>query len=160
MTTIPDSCLDSLQDQRLLQLLDYWRGRCGTDAMPKPAAIDPSDFKFILGYVTLVDVQYSPRRYRFRLDGSVLASLSGMDYTGKYLDELGMQEYCAFVAATYDKVVDSGAPYAYRKRGAFDKASFSEETIILPLGSGGEVQRLMVAVIPGGSVNANEKRLI
>ncbi|WP_374652814.1 PAS domain-containing protein [Dongia sp.] len=160
MTVIPDSCLDSLQDQRLVRLLAYWRSKCGAARIPEPSAIEPSEFKFILGYVTLVDVKRQPRRYLFRLDGSVLAALSGMDYTGKYLDELGMPEYCAFVAATYDNVVDRVAPYAYRKRGAFDKVSFSEETVILPLGKGGEVLRLMVAVIPGARSGSNGKLLI
>jgi len=160
MTAIPENCLDSLQDQRLIRLLGYWRGKAGERQMPMPAEIEPLDFKFILGYVTLVDVELQPRRYFFRLDGSILASLSGMDYTGKYLDQLGMPEYCDFVAATYDKVVDAVAPYAYRKRGAFDKVSFSEETVILPLGQEERVQRLMVAVIPGGRPGSDGKMLI
>jgi hypothetical protein len=160
MTVIPDSCLDTLQDERLVRLLAYWQGKIGNGQMPAPTAIDPSDFKFVLGYVTLVDVEADPRRYLFRLDGSILASLSGMDYTGKYLDQLGMPEYCDFVAATYDRVVDGLAPYAYRKRGAFDKLSFSEETVILPLGEGRRVQRLMVAVIPGGRPGGDNKMLI
>lgn len=157
---IPDSCLDTLQDERLVRLLAYWQGKITNGQMPIPTVIDPSDFRFILGYVTLVDVEADPRRYLFRLDGSILASLSGMDYTGKYLDQLGMPEYCDFVAATYDRVVDGMAPYAYRKRGAFDKQSFSEETVILPLGEGHKVQRLMVAVIPGGRPGADNKMLI
>ncbi|MBL8707785.1 MAG: hypothetical protein JNL25_01210, partial [Rhodospirillaceae bacterium] len=72
----------------------------------------------------------------------------------------GMPEYCDFVAATYDRVVDGLAPYAYRKRGAFDKKSFSEETVIMPLGTERRVQRLMVAVIPGGRPGADNKLLI
>jgi hypothetical protein len=160
MTVLPDSCLDTLQDQRLIRLLDYWQSKCGGRDMPMPADIEPIEFKFILGYVTLVDVEANPKRYLFRLDGSILASLSGMDYTGKYLDQLGMPEYCAFVAASYDKVVDARRPYAYRKRGAFDKVSFSEETVILPLGTDNQVLRLMVAVIPGGRPGADGKMLI
>ena len=30
--------------------------------MPPKAAIDPIDFRYILGYVTLVDVEATPRR--------------------------------------------------------------------------------------------------
>lgn len=160
MIAAPESCIDTLQDPRLIQLLGYWRGKCQSRRMPLPGDIEPLEFKFILGYVTLVDVEADPRRYFFRLDGSILASLSGMDYTGKYLDQLGLPEYCAFVAATYDKVVDERAPYAYRKRGAFDKVSFSEETVILPLGQGDSVHRLLVAVIPGGRPGGDGKMLI
>lgn len=146
---LPADCLDDLHDPRLRRLCDYWRERCAGAEMPPRDAIDPLDFRYILGYVTLVDVEHTPRRYRFRLDGSILASLSGMDYTGKYLDALGMPDYCAFIAASYDRVVDNNRPYAYRKEGAFDKKSFDEETLILPLGRDGRVLGLMVAVIPG-----------
>ena len=148
-TTLPVDCLDDLHDARLQRLYDYWRERCAGAEMPPREAVDPLDFRYILGYVTLVDVEHAPRRYRFRLDGSILAMLSGMDYTGKYLDQLGMPDYSAFIAASYDRVVDRNRPYAYRKEGAFDKKSFDEETLILPLGRDGTVKSLMVAVIPG-----------
>jgi hypothetical protein len=147
--TLPADCLDDLHDPRLKRLYEYWRERCAAAAMPTRRAIDPLDFRYILGYVTLVEVELNPRRYRFRLDGSILAMLSGMDYTGKYLDELGMPDYIDFVAASYDRVVDGRHPYAYRKQGAFDTKTFDEETLILPLGHDGTVERLMVAVIPG-----------
>jgi len=146
---LPADCLDDLHDPRLKRLYDYWRACCAETAMPARTAVDPLDFRYILGYVTLVEVELAPRRYRFRLDGSILAMLSGMDYTGKYLDELGLPDYIDFVAASYDRVVDRCRPYAYRKQGAFDTKTFDEETLILPLGRDGTVKSLMVAVIPG-----------
>lgn len=149
LTILPADCLNDLHDRRLQRLYDYWGERRAPAAMPARAAIDPLDFRYILGYVTLVEVELAPRRYRFRLDGSILAMLSGMDYTGKYLDQLGMPDYVDFVAASYDRVVDHLQPYAYRKQGAFDTKSFDEETLILPLGRDGRVEHLMVAVIPG-----------
>jgi hypothetical protein len=147
--TLPADCQDDLHDPRLKRLYAYWRGRCAEAAMPARGAVDPLDFRYILGYVTLVEVELVPRRYRFRLDGSILAMLSGMDYTGKYLDQLGLPDYIDFVAASYDRVVDGRRPYAYRKQGAFDTKSFDEETLILPLGRNDTVEHLMVAVIPG-----------
>jgi hypothetical protein len=149
VTILPTDCQNDLRDPRLQRLYDYWRGRCGEAAMPARAAVDPLDFRYILGYVTLVEVELQPRRYRFRLDGSILAMLSGMDYTGKYLDQLGMPDYIDFVAASYDRVVDHLRPYAYRKQGAFDTKTFDEETLILPLGRDRTVEHLLVAVIPG-----------
>lgn len=160
--TLPADCSDDLHDRRLRRLHDYWRQCCAGAAMPPRAAIDPLDFRYILGYVTLVEVEVepAPRRYRFRLDGSMLAMLSGMDYTGKYLDQLGMPDYIAFIAASYDRVVDRGRPYAYRKRGAFEKKTFDEETLILPLGRGGTVEQLMVAVIPGDLAPESGKMVV
>jgi hypothetical protein len=146
---LPENCVHDLHDQRLQRLLGYWNALRGATAMPRKAAIDPIDFRYILGYVTLVDVEREPRRYRFRLDGSILARLSGIDYTGRYLDTLEMPDYIDFIAAGYDLVVDGGKPYAYRKEADFDAKTFDEETLILPLGAADAVTHLMVAVIPG-----------
>jgi hypothetical protein len=163
---LPESCLEDLNDDRLQRLRDHWREKCAGLPMPPKEAIDPVDFSYILGYVSLVVVEDAGkesrrRRYLFRLDGSILARLSGVDYTGKYLDELGMpDDYVAFIAAGYDMVVESHKPYAYRKSSDYGQKIFDEETLILPLGKDGTVQFLMVAVIPGELPPETEKRVI
>ena len=68
-----------LDDHRLRRLLAYWLEKRGDRLFPAKAEIDPVEFPYILGYVTLVDVERDRRRYRFRLDGSILVSLSGSD---------------------------------------------------------------------------------
>ncbi|HVJ43121.1 MAG TPA: hypothetical protein VM639_16580 [Dongiaceae bacterium] len=165
------------QDKRLQRLYHYWKGKCADRLFPDRADIDPLDFHFILGYVTLVDVvdvdlpvanapganvppggSVAPaaergqqrHRYYFRLDGSRLAELSGADYTGRYLDELPWPDYVDFVRWTYDEVLRKKRPLGYRRQGNLDEHTFDEETLIFPLGAGhGRVEKLMVAVIPG-----------
>src|SRR5688572_20058557 len=109
-----------LDDNRLRRLFAYWLEKRGGRLFPTKAEIDPVEFPYVLGYVTLVDVEHDPRRYRFRLDGSILVELSGMDYTGRYLDELPGEEYVAFIKETYDRVVDGGKPFRYRKNDLLD----------------------------------------
>ncbi|HWU00511.1 MAG TPA: PAS domain-containing protein [Terriglobales bacterium] len=160
------------QDKRLSRLYQYWRDKCGDRQFPDRADIDPVDFRYILGFVTLVDVididlpvantppggslvgnRTSPqpgRRYYFRLDGSRLAELSGTDYTGRYLDELPWPDYVDFVRWTYDEVLRKKRPLGYRRNGNIDEHTFDEETLIFPLGAGqGRIEKLLVAVIPG-----------
>lgn len=150
-----------LDDDRLRRLFAYWLDKRGDRQFPAKAAIDPVEFPYILGYVTLVDVEQSPRRYRFRLDGSILVELSGMDYTGRYLDELPGAEYVAFIKETYDRVVDSGEPHRYRKNGLFDQQHFSEETLILPIGdTPPAVDMLVVAVIPGDLPHREDGKVV
>jgi hypothetical protein len=155
-----------LDDDRLRRLFAYWRDKRGKRPFPTKAEIDPVEFPYILGYVTLVDVERAPgteasRRYRFRLDGSILVELSGTDYTGRYLDELPGAEYVAFIKDTYDRVVDSGKPYRYRKNGLFDQQHFSEETLILPLGDHPPtVDMLVVAVIPGDLPHREDGKVV
>jgi hypothetical protein len=150
-----------LDDDRLRRLLAYWLEKRGDRPFPAKAEIDPIEFPYILGYVTLVDVERDPRRYRFRLDGSILVSLSGTDYTGRYLDELPGAEYVAFIVATYDRVVDSGEPFRYRKNELLDQQLFSEETLILPLGdTPPQVDMLVVAVIPGDLPHREDGKVV
>jgi hypothetical protein len=150
-----------LDDDRLRRLFAYWLEKRGDRLFPTKSEIDPVEFPYILGYVTLVDVEQDPRRYRFRLDGSILAALSGMDYTGRYLDELPGEQYVAFVKETYDRVVDSSEPYRYRKNELLDQQLFSEETIILPLGDNPpKVDMLVVAVIPGDLPHLEDGKVV
>lgn len=167
------------RDKRLLRLYHYWRGKCGDRQFPDRGDLDPIDFRYILGFVTMVDVidldlpvanavpgtgkdkasepgsnrQMPPqhgRRYYFRLDGSRLAELSGTDYTGRYLDELPWPDYVDFVRWTYDEVLRKKQPLGYRRQGNIDEHTFDEETLIFPLGAGrGWIEKLLVAVIPG-----------
>jgi hypothetical protein len=150
-----------IDDDRLRRLLAYWVEKRGERPFPAKAEIDPIEFPYILGYVTLVDVERDPRRYRFRLDGSILVALSGTDYTGRYLDELPGAQYVAFIVETYDRVVDSGLPYRYRKNELLDQQLFSEETIILPLGDHPpQVDMLVVAVIPGDLPHSDDGKVV
>lgn len=153
-----------LDDNRLVRLFAYWLAKRGERLFPSKAEIDPVDFRYVLGYVTLVEVERAPgtaRRYRFRLDGSILVELSGTDYTGRYLDELPGKEYVAFIKDTYDRVVDSGQPYRYRKNGLFDQQHFAEETLILPFGDAPpSVDMLMVAVIPGNLPHRADEKVV
>lgn len=150
-----------LDDDRLRRLYGYWLEKSDGRLFPAKAEIDPVEFAYVLGFVTLVDVEPAPRRYRFRLDGSRLVELSGTDYTGRYLDELPGAEYIAFIKQTYDRVVDSGAPFRYRKAGLFDQQHFAEETLILPLGDNPPVvDRLVVAVIPGDLPHREDGKVV
>lgn len=161
------------QDRRLKRLYRYWQSKCAGRLFPDRADLDPVDFQFILGFVTLVDVidvdlpvantlptdaaatatahvGQQRHRYYFRLDGSRLVELSGADYTGRYLDELPWPDYVDFVRWTYDEVLRKKRPLGYRRRGNIDEHTFDEETVIFPLGAGrGRIEKLMVAVIPG-----------
>jgi hypothetical protein len=167
------------RDPRLRRLYGYWREKCADRQFPDRADLDPLDFPYILGYVTLVDIinvdlpvanaapaksadrgsdptesgmlrQQPGHRYYFRLDGTRLVELSGMDYTGRYLDELPWPDYVDFIRWTYDEVLRRKRPFGYRREGNIDEHSFDEETVIFPLGGGkGQIEKLMVAVIPG-----------
>ena len=150
-----------LDDSRLQRLFAYWLEKRGDRPFPAKAEIDPVEFSYILGYVTLVDVERDPRRYRFRLDGSILVSLSGTDYTGRYLDELPGEEYVAFIKETYDRVVDSGEPFRYRKNELLDQQrSPRRRSSCRSAMRRRKVDMLVVAVIPGDLPHKEDGKVV
>jgi hypothetical protein len=56
----------------------------------------------------LIDVEYTPcPRFRFRLDGSKLAELTGFDLTGKYSDQIESEKYRKLSSFVYGRVATS-----------------------------------------------------
>lgn len=70
------------------QLHDYWLSKRGGAALPDRDLIDPAEIKSLLPNILIAEPSYPPFRVRYRLTGSRIAAASGMDLTGRYLDEL------------------------------------------------------------------------
>src|SRR5262249_62165733 len=82
----PDAIRYALSSSTLRRLYDYWRDKWNGTDLPGRPDIDPVDFSYALGDVTLVDVLYDPLRFRFRLDGTRHVEHFGFDMTGQFLD--------------------------------------------------------------------------
>lgn len=74
-----------IASKKLQFLLEYWTGLRRGAALPLTTDIDPMKMRRALGYVMLVDVVDGGRDFRYRLYGSMLASVSGYDMTGRFL---------------------------------------------------------------------------
>jgi hypothetical protein len=66
----------------------YWHARCVGDRLPRRQDIEPADLKPLLPYMMVVDVIGEPMRVRYRLVGTKVAVATGLDFTGRFLDEL------------------------------------------------------------------------
>ncbi len=72
----------------LRDLYEYWNGKKGDRKMPSRPDICPTEIVDLLPKIILIDVEYEPQRFRFRLVGTDVVRVMGQDATGKYLDEL------------------------------------------------------------------------
>jgi hypothetical protein len=142
---------EQIPDPRLQQLNDYWRGKAEDGVAASSKAIDPSEMRFILGYVMLLDVLDGGADFRYRLYGSLIAERFGRDVTGRTVRDFGDTEYIVnFFLATYQAVTETGRPLlsTHYPRPGSQTASWSR--LILPLIDGaGAVSRLLVGQIPG-----------
>ena len=78
---------DDLADE-ILQLHAYWHSRCKGEAIPDRSDLDPLvEIPRLLSNVWLLDVEDSPRRYRYRLLGSSLHKGGPRTKRGKLIQE-------------------------------------------------------------------------
>lgn len=80
-----------IRSPHLRALFDYWDGLRRDRPAPDAYEIDALDIpRHALPFVILADLERNPLRVRYRLVGTHNTQAAGWDYTGKYVDELGM----------------------------------------------------------------------
>jgi hypothetical protein len=138
----------TIADARLRRLHDYWTAKRGARRMPSRDDIDPVDFAYILGQVTLVDVHENPRRYRWRLVGTWWLEKFGVEGTGMWADEWPFPDQRAAVLRAYDLVASAGHPLVFDRSVWLDGRLLVVETLFLPLSENGEdVSMIVVALV-------------
>jgi hypothetical protein len=131
------------------QAYRYWEEKRRGRLAPSRADIDPVEMKDFLAHVVLIDVERSPRRYRFRLMGTAFAEQYGEEVTGRYLDELDFGDAMKGVLAVYDRVVATCEP-GYTKATSYKKVDgriIRFERIALPLSDDGENVNMVMSCV-------------
>jgi hypothetical protein len=80
--------------EKIGRLYAHWLG-LATAGVPDRSAFDPDEVKDLLPYLMIVELEDEPFRVRFRLTGSKVDEVTGMSITGRYLDELAVDEGAA-----------------------------------------------------------------
>jgi hypothetical protein len=145
-----EGLLARIQHPILKRMVTHWNQKRGARAWPSRDDFDPLDFWYAVGYVSLIDVRSSEtgrRRYFFRLDGTRQVDLFGVDFTGKFLDQVYDAASLPLAEASYGAAVEQGEPHYYVRQVEFHGRPIQYEIVILPLSrSGGAVDMLMTVV--------------
>jgi hypothetical protein len=132
-------------DETLRRLYRYWTERRGAKPYPARSDIDPLEFGYALGHVSLVDVLENPRRFRYRLVSTSLTARLGYEMTGKFVDEIPSKEMRAYTTRLYAVAMQRRAPLHLRDEAMLDGRRWSHEALILPLSADGRsVNMLMI----------------
>ncbi|WP_282608312.1 PAS domain-containing protein [Pelagibius sp. Alg239-R121] len=92
-------------------LYSYWKRKRGARAFPSRADIDPTEMPTLLPNIILVDVtSRTPPQFRFRLVGTAIVQLYGVDFTGRYLDEIETGGMQAIIRRGYEQTVSRAEP--------------------------------------------------
>lgn len=139
--------LSAIESPILRRFFEYYLEKRGDRPFPARADLDPVDFPYALGDITLVDVHHNPLNFSFRLDGSRHVERFGFDLTGRSLDEFPYPEMRQAIFDSYRDVVEKRE--ARRDFRELESAGrwFRYETLLLPLSSDGTTIDMIVSAI-------------
>jgi hypothetical protein len=106
--------LSDIEHETLRRMHDYWLSKSQPGQLPGRRDIDPLDFPWALGLVCLLDVERDPIRFRYRLDGTIIADRHGEDFTGRTTDEVRPGFYADMLHKHFCEVLQSRQPSLYR----------------------------------------------
>lgn len=133
-------------DPRLHQLYAYWRKKRGSRAMPARPDIEPTELVPLLPHLMMIDVEQGPR-FRYRLFGTAVSEAFGSDPTGKYIDEVMVGPYKAFLLGLYNDLIVSKKPvYSTSIYGGKREGQLWTQRLMLPLSSDGSAVDKVIAI--------------
>ncbi len=139
--------LDEVESPILRRFFQYYLEKRGGRPFPARADLDPVDFSYALGDITLVDVHHDPLKFSFRLDGSRHVERFGFDLTGRSLDDFPYPEMRQAIYDSYKDIVEHREPRRYFRDLQSSGRWFRYETLLLPLSSDGKRIDMIVSAI-------------
>ena len=124
---------DGIQSPLLRRFHDYWAEKRGSRRFPSRADIDPIEFSFALGHVSLIDVLYEPLRFRYRLVASHITDHLGYEMTGRFVSEVPEPRMRTYTVIRYTNAVMAGAAVHEAGDVLADGRYWRHETLFLPL---------------------------
>jgi hypothetical protein len=86
----------------------------------------------VIGFVTLIDVEPNPLRFRFRLVASTVTEHLGYELTGKYLDEVPEPGLRTYLDDAYRRLVRDRRPLYEGGDRTLDLRIWRHESVLLP----------------------------
>ena len=131
-------------------LRKHWHALRGSGDSVSIGVVDPAAMRPALGYVLLLDVIEGGQDFRYRVYGSLVASVAAQDMTGRLMSEHHASDYVVdFSIACGRAGMARRLPLCtmrYPARADFTRAW---ERLQLPLaGADGTIQRLLIGNVP------------
>lgn len=76
-----------IRDSNVRQFLELWLAAHVDGRAPSKSFLDPLRLRFLLGSLSLLEVEPDPLRFRYRLVGTDIVERLGHELTGKLLDQ-------------------------------------------------------------------------
>lgn len=132
-----------IPNDKLRELVAYWRTQCCGRTMPRRCDIDPTAVRENLGRMHLLDVE-GPGQYRYRIYGSAVTNPDLSEMTGRTTRDYRDQDFARLVTSHMDEAFALAAPTCYRIEALTDGKPYRYIRLILPLGDTSQVTHLLV----------------
>ena len=152
--------LSKSTSERVRTLDAWWRLKAADRVIPDRRDIDPTEIPQLLPYILLSEI-VPPFRVRYRLLGTEVVAVTGMDFAGCYLDELippGDEE--AWVE-NYRLCAESKRPvYGLSTVRTLSGGTFSYEFGIWPLTKGNAAVSQFIGIEDYGPLKVRVRALL
>lgn len=138
----------------------YWTALLGEDGVPMRSQIDPRGLENVLEYTFILE-RIAPGLARFRLAGSHLNKLAGMEVRGMPLTAFFEPDARDKVKTHLDQVFTTPAmaELGLVSKGKLGRAHLQARMILLPLRSDlGDVSRVLGVMVSDGAIGATPRR--
>ena len=123
----------------LLRLHEYWLSKHIDGKLPRRTDIDPLDFTYALGEVSLIDVtSRNPWQFTCRLMGSNIQSRLSIPMKGKNINEFPEEHLRKEFMQAYQIVAETAQPITYTKDNWDNKKSKPMTMCYWPFSNGGK----------------------
>ena len=127
-------------------LSDYWHALAAGDA-PERSRVDLVPIRALLPYLLLVELEDAPFRVRYRLTGTKVDEMTGMNITGRYLDEFAhgiYRDVIQGIQRCYETCRGTGKPvvdlYHWPSEGGLIRPTWMG---LFPLRLGGQIRQCL-----------------
>ncbi|WP_170338597.1 PAS domain-containing protein [Ruegeria arenilitoris] len=138
----------------------YWTALLSGDGVPKRSQIDPRGLENILEYTFILE-RIAPGLARFRLAGSHLNKIAGMEVRGMPLTAFFDPSARDQVSETLEEVFAAPAigEFSLVSKGKLGRTRLQARMILLPLRSDlGDVSRVLGVMVSDGTIGATPRR--
>ncbi len=140
---------DTFFSQNSSALYAYWHNLAlRRGGVPLREDFDPAEVLRLLPHIFIVEKEVDTGRFLFRLSGTAIRDIMGVENTGRYLDELLDGEDLANVASMFDEVMAHGTCMRSIEGLTYsDRSYLRVEILRLPLVHGDGSQRLVLGCL-------------
>jgi hypothetical protein len=145
-TTMPEFDPAKIQSARLRRFYDYWRAKHREGALPGRADIDPVEFAWALGFVSLYDM-LPDGDVRVRVDASKAVEFFGQDLTGTLLSAHPDPAMSTMMVRTLAQIARTRMPIAIRRDFEMHNRDWRYEALIVPFAADGQTVDMLASVL-------------